>query len=74
MRKRTLLLLIAGALVLFFIFVPVVPTDLVPCVIHTYGPDYASLSNHFFGIGAVYLGSFPSGSYQLWTHGVVFCF
>ena len=74
MRKTTLLLLVAGVIPLFFVFVPVVPTLLVPCIPAIYGPDYASLSNHFLGVGAVY---FPtgglSGSYQFWTHGAIFC-
>jgi len=73
MKKRTLLLLVIGIFVLFFVFVPVVPTYLIPCL---EGPplDFASLSNHFLGVGAVYLsgdGSF--GSYQFWTHGAIFC-
>lgn len=73
MRKKALLLLVPAAFVLFFIFAPVVPTYLTPCIPSPGGPDYASLSNHFFGVGGVYL-SF--GSYELWTHGVFFgdCF
>lgn len=73
MRKRRLVLFVAGVLVLFFVFAPVVPTYLIPCIA---GPplDFASLSNHFFSVGVVYLpvqGRY--GSYQFWTHGAIFC-
>lgn len=73
MSKWALILLVVASFALFFVFAPVVPTHLVTCIPAISGSDYASLSNHFFGVGEVYLAGGSNSSYQFWTHGVVDC-
>ncbi|HYA55220.1 MAG TPA: hypothetical protein VED22_00335 [Nitrososphaerales archaeon] len=68
MRRWYVGLVLAVAFTLFFVFVPVVGTHLVPCLIGG-GFGYASLSFHFFGVG----GTYQYGSYGFLTQGIPLC-
>ena len=57
MRRRTLIAAgVLGVALVAFFFAPVVPMDIVPCVVH--GTGYASPSYRLFYVGEIYLGGY----------------